>query len=129
MGYITGNTIRLCARLFFVDGFNCLSIKDPKIAKETTTFLNDDGQCPNGNGIHNWKYNTTLCQRILANPEILHPPEAYCCETFSDKDIEDWDKLTEECFAKNDDHVGLVLVNGLMYGSESALCLLKPISQ
>merc|ERR1712212_786102 len=28
--------------LFFVDGFNCLSTKDPKIAKPRTTFLNDE---------------------------------------------------------------------------------------
>merc|ERR1712126_400553 len=88
-----------------------------------------DGKCPN----ENWKYNTTLCQTIVAEnskrPISPHPPGTYCCEKPYDKDIDDLDEANDECFAISDDHVTLALTNGLFYGSESYLCELKPISQ
>ena len=90
-----------------------------------------DGKCPN----ENWKYNTTLCQKVLADgnfrPDLTG---TYCCELevpgAFENDIIDWDRYTDECFAKNDDHVAERLVNGYhKYDSESVLCVLKPINQ
>ena len=93
-----------------------------------------DGKCPN----ENWKYNTTLCQKLKVDrPDLDKPPHRpydYCCELeypglsklFSDT----WNKLTDECFAKNDDHVGVAALNGVyFYGVDSILCRLKTISQ
>ena len=90
-----------------------------------------DGKCPN----ENWKYNTTLCQKVLADwPNIFRPTGTYCCELevpgIFDNDINDWDWLSDECLAKNDDHDALGLVNGYHINeSESVLCVLKPINQ
>jgi len=103
---------------------------DPKIAKERTTFLNDDGECPN----ENWKYNTTSCQKFEAYAN-KHLPEAigtYCCECEVTGSVQDeLKKLETECFAKNDDHVAKLLVNGHngVTDVNSVFCLLKPINQ
>jgi len=94
-----------------------------------------DGKCPN----ENWRFNTTLCQKLQADnppiPEIL--PWDYCCELevpglfklLSDN-TGTLDKLTEECFAKNDDHgKALVFSNGVaFYGVDSVFCELKTVS-
>jgi len=103
---------------------------DPKIAKERTTFLNDDGECPN----ENWKYNTTSCQKFEAW-ENKHFPESigtYCCEFEVTGSVEDeWKKLEAECFAKNVDHVPYSMDNGhnSVTDVNSVFCLLKPINQ
>ena len=102
-------------------------------------FMLLDGKCPKKSieENENWKYNTTLCQKAMADYPPLNPsPGDYCCE-LKIKGSMDWpefkeefDKLTEDCFAKNDDHKPLGIVNGdAAYDINSVFCQLTTISQ
>merc|ERR1712126_497502 len=81
-----------------------------------------DGKCPN----ENWKYNTTLCQKLQVDDELEQVRTwDYCCELeypgLSETFIDTWYKLAEECSAKSDDHVTVGMTNGVFYGVDSVL--------
>ena len=69
-------------------------------------------------------------------PPVNPSPGDYCCELEITGSMDwpefkdEWDKLGDECFAKNDDHKGLGILNGnAAYGINSVFCELTTISQ